>query len=603
MSNKSSWDIAKELADKTRNPKNKIERPTTCESCQKERDLYDLFCVHCGVEDPLIHQELNKLVKVTSNLKKIREKFNPLLYLTDFFMDKNQLKEEVGEDELENFFGKTPNGKFLRFDENDEIIANKIEDVENELLKHDDNKVYFYDGPNPEIIPEMEDKGYIFHYQSQHWILKDTLNEMIAKSKGHIKFNIYHKSHKNNKRASFIDKDGYKSETDFIFGKYLTALNEPNDFSNFILTYLRSGGLYKFNKTYDKSIQIDEKHSKEISVYSGMTDDDVTIDYIKNDYMDEHRNNPKNSRPCIECNLDISMDYNYCHFCGNVISLSQKSSQKSTSTPYNQGIGVPRNTLAFMTLSFVAFIFTPFLGSEIFLSTWILTIIGSIYLIREMKYFKRFSILLILPNLFPYIGHILILLYLLISKNKAPNKDSNDKGIVDVTAPSVRPDDFSMNRSVDNLVALNEIMTKKFQNTKQQGDEFEIFCAYLLEKEGYIIESVEGGARDRGTDIRAETSGSISTKIAIQCKHYPQKTVGDEVIRVSMGSRELKDEKFDKVAVMTSGTFTKPAIKTATENNVELINYNDLYEFSQKHLNGITLDSIIKYGSRWISTK
>ena len=148
-----------------------------------------------------------------------------------------------------------------------------------------------------------------------------------------------------------------------------------------------------------------------------------------------------------------------------------------------------------------------------------------------------------------------------------------------------------------------DLWLKKFQNTKQQGDEFEIFCAYLLEKEGYIIESVEGGARDRGTDIRAETSGSISTKIAIQCKHYPQKTVGDEVIRVSMGSRELKDEKFDKVAVMTSGTFTKPAIKTATENNVELINYNDLYEFSQKHLNGITLDSIIKYGSRWISTK
>ena len=155
-------------------------------------------------------------------------------------------------------------------------------------------------------------------------------------------------------------------------------------------------------------------------------------------------------------------------------------------------------------------------------------------------------------------------------------------------------------REGSTLDAYEELMGKSFENTVQQGDEFEVFCAFLLEKEGYIIEKVEGGSGDRGTDIRVRTPGVFGTKISVQCKHYIDRTVGSNVIQTSMGVLHLKEESFDQVAVMTSGTFTKAAKEMATANNVKLIDNIFLKKLSKKYLVGISLSEILQRGQIWV---
>jgi hypothetical protein len=150
------------------------------------------------------------------------------------------------------------------------------------------------------------------------------------------------------------------------------------------------------------------------------------------------------------------------------------------------------------------------------------------------------------------------------------------------------------------LDAYEEIMGKSFESKVQQGDEFELFCAFLLEKEGYIIEKIEGGSFDRGTDIRVRTPGVFGAKISVQCKHYIDRTVGSNVIQTSMGALHLREESFDQVAVMTSGTFTKAALAMATANNVKLIDNTFLKKWSKKHLVGISLSEILQRGQIWV---
>jgi len=155
-------------------------------------------------------------------------------------------------------------------------------------------------------------------------------------------------------------------------------------------------------------------------------------------------------------------------------------------------------------------------------------------------------------------------------------------------------------RSVPIFNAYQEIMRKEFDNTVHKGDEFELFCAFLLEKEGYIIEKVEGGSGDMGTDIRVKSPGFIGAQVSVQCKHYIDRTVGSDVIQKSMGALNLKQESFDQVVVMTSGTFTKPAIEMATDNNVTLIDNAVLRAWSEKHLVGISLTDILRRAQIWV---
>ena len=96
------------------------------------------------------------------------------------------------------------------------------------------------------------------------------------------------------------------------------------------------------------------------------------------------------------------------------------------------------------------------------------------------------------------------------------------------------------------------------------GEEFEEFCAELLEKKGYKNVELTGKSHDKGVDIFADKNG---VSYAIQCKCYSEPVGIKAVQEVYAG----KDYYCCMVAVvMTNQVFTKSAIEFASRLNVLL---------------------------------
>lgn len=96
------------------------------------------------------------------------------------------------------------------------------------------------------------------------------------------------------------------------------------------------------------------------------------------------------------------------------------------------------------------------------------------------------------------------------------------------------------------------------------GEEFEEFCAELLEKKGYENVELTGKSHDKGVDIFADKNG---VSYAIQCKCYSEPVGIKAVQEVYAG----KDYYCCMVAVvMTNQSFTKSAIEFASRLNVLL---------------------------------
>lgn len=96
------------------------------------------------------------------------------------------------------------------------------------------------------------------------------------------------------------------------------------------------------------------------------------------------------------------------------------------------------------------------------------------------------------------------------------------------------------------------------------GEEFEEFCAELLEKKGYENVELTGKSHDKGVDIFADMNG---VSYAIQCKCYSEPVGIKAVQEVYAG----KDYYCCMVGVvMTNQTFTKSAIEFASRLNVLL---------------------------------
>ena len=69
--------------------------------------------------------------------------------------------------------------------------------------------------PNPAIVPEMEAKGYVWHEDTRHWILKDTLNDMKKGVSGGS-MSLAHKDHTNGGKASFLNANGGEARHHFV---------------------------------------------------------------------------------------------------------------------------------------------------------------------------------------------------------------------------------------------------------------------------------------------------------------------------------------------------------------------------------------------------
>lgn len=92
---------------------------------------------------------------------------------------------------------------------------------------------------------------------------------------------------------------------------------------------------------------------------------------------------------------------------------------------------------------------------------------------------------------------------------------------------------------------------------EMEGAEFELFCANLLERKGFIDVNVTKASGDFGVDILAEKDG---VTYAIQCKRYAD-PVGVKAIQEVYAGREYYDRMVG--AVLTNQYFTAPAVEAA----------------------------------------
>lgn len=100
--------------------------------------------------------------------------------------------------------------------------------------------------------------------------------------------------------------------------------------------------------------------------------------------------------------------------------------------------------------------------------------------------------------------------------------------------------------------------------------EFERFIAFLWECAGFDTYVTQEG-RDRGVDVVA-TNDETGEKHLIQAKRYSSANkVGSEQIQ-QYASLYLQYPETTEVIVVTTGKFSKPALKTAAELDVGLVN-------------------------------
>ena len=98
---------------------------------------------------------------------------------------------------------------------------------------------------------------------------------------------------------------------------------------------------------------------------------------------------------------------------------------------------------------------------------------------------------------------------------------------------------------------------KKIPMDEMEGVEFEVFCAQLLERRGFIDISLTKASGDFGVDILAEKDG---VTYAIQCKRFSA-PVGVKAVQEVCAGREYYDRMVG--AVLTNQYFTAPAVDAA----------------------------------------
>lgn len=97
-----------------------------------------------------------------------------------------------------------------------------------------------------------------------------------------------------------------------------------------------------------------------------------------------------------------------------------------------------------------------------------------------------------------------------------------------------------------------------------EGHKFELFCAELLRKNGFLEVTVTPGSGDQGVDILAVKDG---VKYAVQCKNYASTLDNTPVQEVSAGKQFYGCH---VGVVMTNSTFTSGAVQLAAATNVLL---------------------------------
>jgi restriction system protein len=113
---------------------------------------------------------------------------------------------------------------------------------------------------------------------------------------------------------------------------------------------------------------------------------------------------------------------------------------------------------------------------------------------------------------------------------------------------------------------------------------FQDLVAGLLSAMGYFISEVAQRGPDGGIDIIAFTDplGTKQPRIIVQVKHRPNDNISSDEVQKLAGTLKRNT---DVGIFVTSGTFSKPAIKEARESreHIELIDFNRLTSLWQEY--------------------
>lgn len=114
--------------------------------------------------------------------------------------------------------------------------------------------------------------------------------------------------------------------------------------------------------------------------------------------------------------------------------------------------------------------------------------------------------------------------------------------------------------------------------------EFQDLVAALLRAMGYHISEIAQRGPDGGIDIIAYTDplGTRQPRIIVQVKHRPNDTVSSDEVQKLAGTLKRNT---DVGIFVTSGSFSKPAIKEARESreHIELIDFNRFTSLWQEY--------------------
>jgi restriction system protein len=148
--------------------------------------------------------------------------------------------------------------------------------------------------------------------------------------------------------------------------------------------------------------------------------------------------------------------------------------------------------------------------------------------------------------------------------------------------------------SEDNIIQAQKAILSQYEEDAFNGIrnfiisknpyEFQDLVAELLSAMGYFISEVAQRGPDGGIDIIAYTDplGTRQPRIIVQVKHRPNDNVSSDEVQKLAGTLKRNT---DVGIFVTSGSFSKPAVKEARESreHIELIDFNRLTSLWQEY--------------------
>jgi restriction system protein len=101
--------------------------------------------------------------------------------------------------------------------------------------------------------------------------------------------------------------------------------------------------------------------------------------------------------------------------------------------------------------------------------------------------------------------------------------------------------------------------------------QMEFAAREYYKSKGFLVKSHGGASADGGVDLIAKKRGR---SILVQVKHYKGK-VGVKIVREMLGVL-VDDSRFNEVHIITSSSFTRPALDLAKRHKIQLIGKSEL---------------------------